>query len=173
MAENENSQENAQENAQEQKQQGAFALQRVYVKDTSFESPNSPVIFQKQWKPETKMDLNTKHKHLNDNFYEIVVTVTLTTTVEDLTAYIVEVQQAGICLVQGIEGPALAQALNAFGPNLIFPYLRETIDNILVKGSFPPAMLAPVNFDAIWAQAMIQQQQQQEATASADESTAH
>lgn len=169
MAENETSQEAAQEKPQQP--QGGFSLQRIYVKDVSFESPNSPVIFQKQWKPETKMDMNTKHKSLEEGVYEVVVTITLTTTVEDLTAYIVEVQQAGICIVQGLEGPALAHALNAFGPNLIFPYLRETIDNVLVKGSFPPAMLAPVNFDAIWAQAVAQQQKQ--AAAAADESTAH
>lgn len=169
MAENETSQETSQEQAQQP--QAGFALQRIYVKDVSFESPNSPVIFQKPWKPETKMDMNTKHKTLGEGLYEIVVTVTLTTTIEDMTAYIIEVQQAGICIVQGLEGPALAQALNAFGPSLIFPYLRESIDSVLVKGSFPPAMLAPVNFDAIWAQALMQQQK--EAAAQAEESTAH
>mgnify|MGYP000994955998 CR=1 FL=1 len=79
-----------------------------------------------------------------------MVSVTLTVTVDGMTAYIVEVQQAGIFVVQGIEGGHLAQALSAFCPNLLFPYLRETIDSVVVKGSFPAMMLAPVNFDAIY-----------------------
>ena len=90
---------------------------------------------------------------------------------QDKTAFIVEVQQAGIFVVQGLEGAHLGQALNAFCPNLLFPYLRETVDTALVKGSFPPIMLAPVNFDAIFAQALMQKQK--EATESADESMAH
>lgn len=169
MSENENQQENQQ--AAGEGAQGAFALQRVYVKDISFEAPNTPIVFQKPWKPEVQMDLNTKQSKLGENVHEIVVSVTLTAKVEDMTAYIVEVQQAGICMIQGLEGGALAQALNAFGPNLIFPYLRETIDSVLVKGGFPPAMLAPVNFDAIFAQAVMKKQQ--EAASTADESTAH
>ncbi len=164
MSENENQNEAA------QPAQANFALQRIYVKDISFESPNSPAIFQKQWKPDVKMDLNTKNAKLGDNHYEVVVSVTLTVTVEGMTAYIVEVQQAGIFVVQGIEGGHLAQALSAFCPNLLFPYLRETIDTVVVKGSFPAMMLAPVNFDAIFAQAV--KQKQQEAAAAAD-STAH
>ena len=160
---------------QNEGQTGNFGLQRVYLKDSSFESPNSPMIFQKAWKPEVKMDLNTKHKPVGENLYEVVVSVTLTTTVEDMTAYIVEVQQAGVCLVQGLEGAPLAQALGAFGPNLIFPYLRESIDTLLVKGSFPPAMLAPVNFDAIFAQALMKRQQEAAAAAAteAEGSTSH
>lgn len=162
MAENETPQE-AQQSGEAP--QSAFALQRVYVKDISFESPNTPLVFQKPWKPEIQMDLNTKNSAIADNLHEIVVSVTLTAKVEDVTAYIVEVQQAGICVVQGMEGGHLAQALNAFGPNLIFPYLRETIDNLLVKGGFPPAMLAPVNFDAIFAQAVMKKRQEAEQAA--------
>lgn len=169
MADNEVPSENAQAN--QEKSQAGFALQRIYVKDLSFESPNSPQVFQKQWKPEVKMDLSTKHKPVAENLYEVVISVTLTVAVEDLTAYIVEVQQAGIFAVQGIEGAQLAQALNAFCPNLLFPYLRETIDTTVIKGSFPAMMLAPVNFDAIFAQAMMQKQK--EAVEKAGESTEH
>lgn len=165
MSENENQNEAA------QTAQANFALQRIYVKDISFESPNSPMVFQKQWKPEVKMDLNTKNAKLGDDHYEVVVSVTLTVTVETMTAYIVEVQQAGIFAVQGIEGQHLAQALNAFCPNLLFPYLRETVDTVVIKGSFPAMMLAPVNFDAIFAQAVMQKQKEAEA-AGADQ-TAH
>ncbi len=165
MSDNENQNEAA------QSAQANFALQRIYVKDISFESPNSPMVFQKQWKPEVKMDLNTKNTKLGDDHYEVVVSVTLTVTVETMTAYIVEVQQAGIFAVQGIEGGHLAQALNAFCPNLLFPYLRETVDTVVIKGSFPAMMLAPVNFDAIFAQAVMQKQKDAQA-AEADQ-TAH
>ena len=168
MSENDNQNEAAQP---AQAAPTNFALQRIYVKDISFESPNSPVIFQKQWKPEVKMDLNTKNAKLGDDHYEVVVSVTLTVTVEGMTAYIVEVQQAGIFAVQGFEGGHLAQALSAFCPNLLFPYLRETIDTVVVKGSFPAIMLAPVNFDAIFAQAVMKRQQDAEAADS--DKTAH
>jgi preprotein translocase subunit SecB len=154
MSENENQNETA------QSAQANFALQRIYVKDISFESPNSPAVFQKPWKPEVKMDLNTKNTKLGDDHYEVVVSVTLTVTVDSMTAYIVEIQQAGIFVVQGIEGGHLAQALSAFCPNLLFPYLRETIDTVVLKGSFPALMLAPVNFDAIFAQAVMQRQKE-------------
>lgn len=163
--------ENQNQNEAAQSAQANFALQRIYVKDISFESPNSPMVFQKQWKPEVKMDLNTKNAKLGDDHYEVVVSVTLTVTVETMTAYIVEVQQAGIFAVQGIEGGHLAQALNAFCPNLLFPYLRETVDTVVIKGSFPAMMLAPVNFDAIFAQAVMQKQKDAQA-AEADQ-TAH
>ena len=154
-----------------QAQKANFAPQRIYVKDISFESPNSPTVFQKQWKPEVKMDLGTKNTDLSGGHFEVVVSVTLTVTVEGMTAYIAEVQQAGIFQTEGLEGGQLAQALNAFAPNLLFPYLRETVDNILVKGSFPAILLSPVNFDALFAQAVMQKQK--DAAASADETTAH
>jgi len=169
MSENEMPAEGA-EGATEQ-EQANFSLQRIYVKDISFESPNSPAIFQKKWTPEVNMDLNTKSNELGDDHYEVIISVTLTVTVEGMAAYIVEVQQAGIFQVQGLEGLQLSQAVNAFCPNLLFPYLRETIDNVVVKGSFPAVMLAPVNFDGIFAQAV--RQKQEEAAAEADESTAH
>ncbi len=169
MSENETPVEGAQ---QEGAPQANFALQRIYVKDISFESPNSPAIFQKNWKPEVKMDLNTKNSNLGEGHYEVVLSVTLTVTCEGMTAYIAEVQQAGIVMVQGLEGIQLAQALNAFCPNLLFPYLRETVDTLVVKGSFPPVMLAPVNFDALFAQSVMQKQQEA-AAAQSEEGTAH
>ena len=165
MSENETPAEGA---AQEgQQQQPNFALQRIYVKDVSFESPNAPVIFQKPWKPEVNMDLNTKSANLGEGHFEVVLTVTLTVKTEEMTAYIAEVQQAGIFLVQGLEGIQLAQALNAFCPNLLFPYLRESVDALVVKGSFPAMMLAPVNFDALFAQSVMQKKKEAEEAAAA------
>lgn len=148
-----------------------FAPQRVYVKDISFESPNSPMVFQKEWKPEVKMDLQTKNADLGEGHYEVVVSVTLTVSVEGMTAYIAEIQQAGIFKAEGLESVRLAQAINVFGPNFLFPYLREAVDSILTKGSFPTLMLAPVNFEALFAQAVMKQQQEQ--AAQVGEPTAH
>lgn len=173
---NENQEAQAQGENQQPQQQG-FALDRVYVKDISFESPNSPEIFMKEWNPEFKMDLNTKHKPLNEegNVFEVSVCVTLTATVEGMTAYIAEVEQGGVFQVVGLQGIQLAQTLSSMCPNVIFPYLREAMDTIIVKGSYAPAMLAPVNFDAIFADAVRKKQAELQAAAEAEagESTAH
>ncbi|WP_197466203.1 protein-export chaperone SecB, partial [Oleiphilus sp. HI0080] len=104
MSENENPVENTQDEAAKEQPQAGFAMDKVYVKDLSFESPNSPVIFTKQWQPKVKMDLNTKHNVIDQDVHEVSVTITLTVTVEDMTAFIVEVQQAGIFRISGLEG---------------------------------------------------------------------
>lgn len=175
MSDNENPVENAEatsnENAQERPQPG-FAMEKVFVKDLSFESPNSPVIFTKEWRPKVKMDLNTKHVVVQEGVHEVAVTVTLTVSVDGMTAYIAEVQQAGIFLIQGLEGMQYHHTVGAVCPNLLFPYLRESLDSIIVKGGFQPIMLAPVNFDAMFAQA-VAKKQQQEAEAQKGESTEH
>lgn len=175
MSENESTPENQAATQESEAPQAGFALDRIYLKDVSFESPNAPEIFTKQWAPEVKMDLNTKNKQLNEELFEITVCVTLTATVEGMTAYIAEVEQAGIFKVQGMQGMQLAQALSSYCPNILFPYLRESLDTIIVKGSFAPAMMAPVNFDAIFANAVMQKKKQMEAaaTAEAQDSTAH
>ena len=138
--------------------QPQFALQRIYVKDLSFESPNSPLVFQEQWKPQVNLDLNTSHNKVSDNQYEVVLSLTVTAKVGEKVAYIVEIQQGGVFLVQGIEGQQLGQMLGAYCPTILFPYARETIDNVVNKGSYPALMLAPVNFDALFAQALAQQE---------------
>ena len=140
-----------------------FALQRIFIKDLSFESPQSPAIFTKDWQPKMNVDLNTRSNSLGDDNYEVVLTITITATVEDETAMLIEIQQAGIFLVRGIEGENLRRVLATVCPNTLFPYARETIDSVAGKGTFPPLMLAPVNFDALFLQAMQQAQQQQAA----------
>lgn len=159
--------ENTQALQEGEQSEAGVALQKIYVKDVSFESPNSPEVFQKAWAPEYKMDLHTKNTKLPDNHFEILVSVTVTCTLEGMTAYIVEVQQAGIFLVQGLNGAQLAHVVNAYCPNILFPYLREAIDCVVVKGSFPAAMLNPVNFDAVFAQAVLRKQQEAKAAAEA------
>lgn len=152
--------ENQQAAGNEEKSQAQFALQRIYVKDVSFESPNSPLIFQEQWKPQVSLDLNTSHTKIADNQYEVVLSLTVTTKVGEKVAYLVEIQQAGVFMVSGVEGAQLSHMLGAYCPQVLFPYAREAIDGVVNKGSFPALMLAPVNFDAIYAQALKRKQEQ-------------
>lgn len=139
-----------------------FAMQRLYIKDLSFEAPMGAAAFRKQWKPQVNQDLNTKTAKIDDDFYEVILTITVTVKLEDETAFLVEVQQAGLFAVKGIEGQQLAQVLNTVCPNILFPYAREAIDNAVTKGSFPALMLPPVNFDALFAQALAQAKQKAE-----------
>lgn len=146
--------------ADEQVQQ-QFAMQRIYTKDVSFESPSTPNVFKQQWQPQVNVDLNTKSDKVDDNNFEVVLSITITAKVAEETAFLVEVQQAGIFMITGIEGDNLRRVLGTAAPNILFPYARETIDGLCVKGGFPPVMLAPVNFDALYQQALAQQAAQQ------------
>jgi preprotein translocase subunit SecB len=149
---------------QEEQPQQQFVMQRIYAKDLSFESPSSPDIFKKQWQPKVNVELNTKSDKVDDQGnFEVVLTVTITSKVEEETAFLVEVQQAGIFFVSGIEGDDLRRLLGTGAPNILFPYARENIDSLCVKGGFPPVMLAPVNFDALFQQALAQQSQNEAA----------
>jgi preprotein translocase subunit SecB len=129
-----------------------FALQRIYTKDISFETPNSPDIFQQEWKPESSVNLNTSVNKLSDTAYEVVLTVTVTTKMEEKTAYLAEVKQAGIFGVRGFPDQEMGPLLGSYCPNLIFPYAREAISDLVTKGSFPQLLLQPVNFDGLYAQ---------------------
>src|SRR5690606_3232042 len=140
--------------------QATFALQRIYIKDLSFESPNSPAIFQKEWKPQVNLDLNTRNQAVSATQHEVVLSLTVTAKLEDKVAFIVEIQQAGVFQIEGLEPQQLAQTLGAFCPNILFPYAREAIDAAVLKGSFPALMLAPINFDALYADALKRQAQQ-------------
>lgn len=143
--------------AQTDQPQQTFAMQRIYTKDISFESPGSPNIFRKQWQPKINVDLNTKSDAIDEQGnFEVVLTITLTAKVEEETAFLVEVQQAGIFMISGLKDDSLRMALGTAAPNILFPYARENIDSLCVKGGFPPIMLAPVNFDALYQQAMAQ-----------------
>lgn len=140
----------------------SFAIQRIYVKDISFESPRSPEVFREAWQPRINLDLNTRSQKIEEGLYEVVLTLSITAKNEqEQTGFIVELQQAGIFQVNGLDDARLQHTLTSFCPNILFPYARETIDSLVLKGSFPPLMLAPVNFDALYAEAMQKQQQGQ------------
>jgi preprotein translocase subunit SecB len=144
-----------------------FAIQRIYTKDISFETPNSPQVFQQEWKPEVKVDLDTTSNKLADNVFEVVLTLTVTAKVADKTAFLCEVHQGGIFTLGNMPEPQLAHAINAYCPNILFPYARETVSNLVNRGSFPQINLAPVNFDALFAN-YVQQQAEQQKAAQAD-----
>ncbi len=144
----------------DQQKQQQFALQRIYVKDLSFESPQTPTVFKKEWKPQVNLELNTKNNKLEDDHYEVVLTLTITAKIADEVAFLVELQQAGIFMVKNVPEAQLRQILGAMCPNILFPYAREAVDNAVLRGSFPPLMLAPVNFDALYQQALLQQEGQ-------------
>lgn len=131
-----------------------FCLQRIYVRDLSFEAPKSPEIFRQEWSPSVALDLNTRQKNLDGDFYEVVLTLSVTVKNGEETAFIAEVQQAGIFLIKGLDAASMSHTLGAFCPNILFPYARETLDSLVVRGSFPALMLSPVNFDALYAQEM-------------------
>ena len=161
MAENDQTNEQA-AGAPNTEQQGPnFSLQRLYLKDASFESPNSPGSFRSgQWRPQITFDIKTRNNKLQDDVYEVVLVLTVEAKQDDQSAFLVEVQQGGIFTCKGLDEAQLEQVLATVCPNIMFPYARETIDSLVVKGSFPPLMLAPVNFEALYAQSKQQEAQQ-------------
>ena len=140
--------------------QQQFAIQKVYLKDCSLETPATPQVFREAWKPEARVELNTRQENLDEDLYEVVVTVTVTAQKDDKTIYLCEVHQAGVFTVAGFEGATLEQLLGAYCPGVLFPYAREAVSDLTTKAGFPPMTLSPVNFDALYAR-----RRQQEAAA--------
>lgn len=141
----------SEQNTQEQLD-AQFMIQRIYVKDSSFETPNTPAVFQQQWEPELSLDVNNSHTLLEDNVYEVVLTLTATVKNQNAVAFLAEVKQAGIFTIQGAPAEQLAHLLGSFCPSILFPYARETITSHVIRGSFPQLVLAPINFDALYMQ---------------------
>ncbi|MBV7317500.1 protein-export chaperone SecB [Shewanella sp. NIFS-20-20] len=148
-----------------------FQIQRIFTKDVSFETPNSPNVFQKEWQPEVKLDLDTRSNKLAYDVFEVVLSLTVTATNGDETAFLCEVQQAGIFSVSGLTEPQLAHSLGAYCPNILFPYARELVGSLVARGTFPQLNLAPVNFDALFAQ-YVQQRQGESEQATTEEANA-
>lgn len=152
----------------EQQAQPQLALERIYAKDLSFEVPSAKV-FTKEWQPELNINLSSSAEHIDTTHYEVVLKVTVSAENQQETAFIAEVQQAGIFLMENIDQEQLPQLLGAYCPSILFPFAREAINDIVTKGSFPQLLLAPINFDAAFAEnlARAQQEQQQAATGNA------
>ncbi len=129
-----------------------FNIQRLYVKDISFETPNSPEMFKTEWKPEVNVDLHVENKLLEEDIHEVVLKITITTKLNNKTAFLAEVSQAGIFTLKNFPEEQFKAMLGSFCPNILFPYAREAISDLTNKGGFPPLYLSPINFDALYQQ---------------------
>ena len=139
--------------AEQERQEKQIAIQKIYLKDFSFESPHAPMVFTKNdWEPKTNLNLRSTHADLGDGNHEVVLTLTVETTHEDKTLFLVELHQAGVFNTGGYDGEELAAILGSFCRNVLFPYGREGIANIVSKGGFPEFIIQPINFDALYAQ---------------------
>lgn len=155
--------ENNHDTEQENSQQAAerqFVVQKIYIKDVSFEAPNMPELFNQEYKPEVKMELNSKSRPLDNDHYEVVLNVTLSAKLEKKTAFLAEVEQAGLFLVKGFSDQQRHQLLGAAAPESLYPYVRETVASLIGKSGFPAIQLAPINFMGLYMERVNQQQQE-------------
>lgn len=129
-----------------------FEIQKIYVKDISFETPSSPKIFTEKWNPKTDVHIQTENTKLEEIIFEVCITITVTATQEETTAFLVEIKQAGIFLLQNFQEEQHDQLLGSYCPNILFPFAREAIAELIAKGGFPQLLLNPVNFDALYQQ---------------------
>ncbi len=146
----------AEESTAEEKQ---FSIQKIYTKDISFETPNSPKIFTEKWEPTVDFNLGTNVDPIEKALFEVSLSVTVTVKCAETTAYLVEVTQSGIFSLAGFSEQEMAPMVGSFCPNILFPYAREVVSDLVAKGGFPQLLLAPVNFDALYAQHVKQAQQ--------------
>ncbi|WP_334108372.1 protein-export chaperone SecB [Methylobacillus sp.] len=142
----------AEEQAVAQDQQPAFGIEKIYVKDLSLEIPNAPQIFTQRETPQVSIELSNATAQLEDGIYEVTVTVTVTSKLGEKTVFLVEVAQAGIFQIRNVPQENLDIILGVTCPNIVFPYARETISDIVTRAGFPPILLNPVNFEALYAQ---------------------
>ena len=148
-----------------------ISISKIYTKDLSFESPKSPDVFRNEgWKPQTDINLRSSHSPVegDDPLHEVVLTITVDAKDGDSTLFLAEVQQAGIFFIDGYEKEEFSAIVGSFCPNVLFPYARETISSIVMKGGFPEFVLQPINFDALYAQS-----RQQVAQKEAEEAEKH
>ncbi len=147
-----------------------FAIQKIYLKDVSFESPNSPQTFTSgDWQPQINVQINSSNQAITDDTYEVVLELTVTAKHDEKTAFLAEVKQAGIFSISGFPEESLGGMIGAYCPETLFPFAREAVSELVSKGGFPQLLLAPVNFNALYTQQM----QQQAASEQGEESTAH
>ena len=145
--------------------QPEMVLQNIYVKDASFEAPQGPNIPVEQWNPQFGLNMNTAGTTVAQDMHEVVLTITLEAKIGDKVAYLVEVKQAGLFLIRGYGLDQTRQIIGTYCPNVLFPYARQSVSDLILRGGFPPFLLPPVNFDALFQQSMAQQAAQQQQAA--------
>jgi preprotein translocase subunit SecB len=140
----------AEENGAAEQAQPQFIIQKIYTKDVSFETPNSPEVFREEWKPELDLQLTNEYKQLDDNNHDVTLVATVTAKLGDKTAFLIEVKQSGVFSLIGYGKDEMGPLIGNHCPNILFPYVREVISDLVLKGGFPQLVLAPVNFDALY-----------------------
>lgn len=143
--------------------QAEFQLQKIYVKDVSFELPSAPQIFNDEGSAEIKLNISQRVNTIEDSVFEVVLTVTVTATTQDKTAYLAEVHQAGLFSIVGLSDQQRQVALNTLCPHTLFPFAARTITSLVAEGGFPPLVLQPINFDQIYQQRVREAQAQAQA----------
>ncbi len=146
-------------------QQPVFNIEKLYVKDLSVEVPNAPAIFLEREAPQMDVNMSTESRHLGEDMFHTSITVTVTAKTGDKTMFLVECTQAGIFRIQNVPQEQMPMVLGIGCPNIVFPYLRETVSDVIIRAGFPPLLLNPVNFEALFLQQQQAQQQQQAAPA--------
>ena len=149
-------------------QQAQFTVEKIYVKDVSFEAPNTPQVFNEQGQPQLSMNLNQKVGRLDGDAFEVILGVTLTCTLNDKTVYLAEVEQAGIFGLSGFDDRTLDMMLGTYCPNVLFPYVRQTISDLITTGGFPPFYMQPINFEALYAEGLRRRSEQAGSVAMAE-----
>lgn len=160
--------------AEEQTAEKQISIQKIYVKDFSFESPNSPSVFTSgDWSPKTNLNLRSSHNQGENDQSEVVLTITVEAKHEDKTLFLIELHQAGLFQISGYEEEEFGVVVGSFCPNILFPYARESISAIISKGGFPEFLLQPINFDALYAQSQQQRETEEGGAASSGNGGTH
>lgn len=146
----------------------SFTVEKIYVKDLSLEVPGAPAVFNEQAQPQLQMNLNQQVTRLNDAAFEVVLGITLTCTADDKPLYLAEVKQAGVFGLAGFDAATLDAMLGTHCPNVLYPYARQLISDLIQAGGFPPFLLQPINFDALYAEGLRQRAQQAQQLGSAE-----
>ena len=145
--------------AQPEQQPATFQIEKIYVKDLSLEIPHAPAIFTEQVQPEIQVQINTEAQQFGEGFYEVTVTATVTAKTGERTIFLAEAEQAGIFSLRNVPATDIGPLLGIACPNVIFPYLRETMSDVITRGGFPPLLLAPLSFEQLYLQQQAQAQQ--------------
>ena len=145
--------------AEEQQPQAVFTIEKIYVRDLSVEVPNAPQVFLERDTPRVDVQLSTEAKPVDDGHYVVTLSVTTTAVLNDKTVFLVEAHQSGIFQIRNLPQESLDLVLSITCPNILFPYARETVSDSITRSGFPPFLLAPVNFEALYQQRMQQQVQ--------------
>jgi preprotein translocase subunit SecB len=140
-----------------------FVIQKIYTQDVSFEAPNTPEIFREEWRPKLDLQLGNEYQRVDDENHQVVLSVTVTAKVGDKTAFLVEVKQAGIFTLTGYSDEEMGPLLGSYCPATLFPFVREVVSDLVLKGGFPQLVLSPVNFDAMYMHQKEQAKQQAQA----------